>query len=140
LFTATLFFDLQPTYTIFFFAGLMTMALVIIVAASSVPLLTPAGEASRQQWLAFQRYLGDARTLGYVEGAQAYYQYYLPYAIVLQQEVAWARRFRDYPFMLPEWYDSTIETLSIEDFANSIYTIIGSVSHLFSSSKEPTVQ
>jgi hypothetical protein len=139
-FAGTLFLEIEPSFILFFFAGLMTMALVIILAADSVPLHTSAGLAARNQWLEFKNYLGDPTSLGYAEGAQAYYQKYLPYAVVLKKEVAWAQRFQQYPFARPDWYDSTDDSLAIEDFANGLYGIIGTIGEMFAGAKEPTVE
>lgn len=138
-FTIIMFFDLQPSYLLFLFAGMMTMALVIIVAADSVPLLTLAGETARQDWLAFKRYLMAKEQISYTEGAQAAYERFLPYAVVLSAEVEWLNRFSRHPFRLPSWYDAAEKTLAIEDFAQALYRITGSIALLFSSVKEPTV-
>lgn len=138
-FTITLFFDLQPSYILFFFAGMMTMALSIIVAADSVPLLTPAGEQARQQWLAFSHYLSQPEPISYTEGAQATYERYLPYAVVLRVEGPWVNRFSRHPFHLPSWYDAPTKIIPIEDFARGLYRIVGAIAELFSMSKEPNV-
>lgn len=133
--------ELQPTAILFLFAGMMSMALVIMVAADDVPLLTPAGQAARRQWLAFSRYLQDPSLLGYVEGSQTYYERWLPYAIVLNSEIEWVNRFRQHPFGRPTWYDSAEQLpLAIEDFAHSLYPIIGQIAILFAAAKEPTVE
>lgn len=133
-------FEIQPNFSLFLFAGVILMALVIILAAPMIPVLTPQGEQARQQWLAFRRYLADPSPINYTDGAQDHYEKYLPYAIVLNQEVAWANRFREHPFAVPVWYDSTEKTIAIEDFANGLYSIVGAVAKLFASAKEPTVQ
>ncbi len=138
-FTGAELLQLEPSFILFFFAGLMTMALVIIVSADSVPLRNRAGDIARIQWLSFRNYLADPSALGYVEGAQSYYQRFLPYAVVMKEEIAWAKRFENYPFAVPEWYDSVEDTIEIEDFANGLYSIVGSVSELFAGAKEPTV-
>ncbi len=135
----TLLFNLEPAFIIFFFAGLMMMALVIIFAADSVPLRTKAGEEARLRWLTFQNYLAAPEQLGYIEGAQDFYERYLPYAITLKVETNWVHRFQNFPFKIPDWYGSTSESPTIETFANSLYDIVGSVGQLFSSSKEPTI-
>ncbi len=139
LFAATLLLEIQPAYLVFLFAGMMTMALVIIFFATSAPLLTKQGEAERLSWQQFGNYLADSTLVGYTEGAQAYYEQFLPYAVVLRQEIAWTRRFREHPFRMPEWYDTKKETLAIEDFASGLDEIVGSVGELFASAKEPTV-
>lgn len=138
-FTFIMFFDLQPSYLLFIFAGMMTMALVIIVAADEVPLLTSTGELTRRDWLAFRNYLRSKELIGYTEGAQAYYERFLPYAVVLQSEVEWVNRFSRHPFQLPSWYDATTRVLAIEDFARGLYGIVGNIAELFSSAKEPSV-
>ncbi len=132
--------DIQPAFSLLFFAGMMIMALIIILVADNVPLLTPAGQALRRQWLAFQAYLRNPQPLGYVEGSQSFYEQYLAYAVVLQSEVKWAERFRDYPFRRPLWYDSVEDSLAIEDFANGLYRIVGAVADIFSAAKEPSVE
>lgn len=139
-FAAVLLFEIEPAYLTFIFAGVMTMALVIILAADAVPLRTRAGEAARLQWLSFRNYLDATLPLGYVEGVQDVYERYLPYAVALKTEVAWAKRFQQFPFKVPDWYGSVDQSAALEDFANGLYGIVGSIAHLFSHSKEPTVQ
>lgn len=139
VFVASLLIDLQPAYITFFFAGVMAMALVIMFAADSVPLRTKAGEEARLQWLSFRNYLAVSQPLGYIEGAQQFYQRYLPYAVVLKAEVPWVHRFQNFPFRIPDWYGSVEESPTIEAFANGLYRIVGSVAQLFAQSKEPTV-
>ncbi len=138
-FVAAIVFQVQPTYLLFILAGVMTMSLVIIVSADAVPLLTKEGEKARQQWLAFDNTLAAADPVGYIEGAKDYYEKFLPYAIVMSRETEWARRFRDHPFGVPDWYASTADNLAIEDFANGLHKIVGMIGELFASAKEPTV-
>lgn len=139
-FSSVLLFEIKPTALIFLFAGVMTMALVIIFAADSIPLRTAKGEATRLRWLTFKNYLKSPQPLGYIEGVQDYYEKYLPYAVVLKTEIDWAHRFQHFPFKVPDWYGSTEQSIAIEDFANGLYEIVGSMSELFSASKEPTVR
>jgi hypothetical protein len=139
-FGAALLVDLQPSYLLFFFAGMMTMALIIIVAADDVPLLTQQGEAARWQWLQFGNHLRNYSLINYTEGAQAHYERYLPYAVVTSSELEWVNRFRNHPFGVPSWYDSSEKTIPIQDFAASLHKIVGSIAQLFSSVKEPHVQ
>lgn len=138
-FTAAISFEFQPSFLLFFFAGMMTMALVVIVGAESVPLLTPAGESAREDWLAFRRYLTNPEPIGYVEGSQAYYERFLPYAIVLGAESEWAARFRQHPFKSPSWFDAHERPLTVEDFASGLYRAVGDIGQLFSDAKAPVV-
>lgn len=138
-FASVLLFEIEPAYLTFIFAGVMTMAVVIILAADSVPLRTRAGEAARIQWLSFRNYLGASLPFGYVEGTQDFYERYLPYAVALKTETAWAKRFQMFPFKVPDWYSSVDQSIALEDFANGLYSIVGNIAHLFSRSKEPTI-
>ncbi len=140
-FIATLAFGIQPTYTLFLWAGAMSTALIVMIAADSVPLLTPAGEQARNNWLSFDDYLSQSALISYTEGAQAHYEKYLSYAVVFGKEVDWANRFRNHPFARPDWYDSNDdEAMAIETFANGLHTIVGSIAKLFAAAKEPTVE
>lgn len=140
-FGVVLLLEFEPAAVLFLFASMMTMALIIILASDDVPLLTKTGEKARLEWLAFARYLQDPAALGYVEGSQAYYERFLPYAIVLHSEGSWVNRFRQHPFGRPIWYDSAEQLpLALEDFAHSLYPIIGQVAALFAAAKEPTIE
>lgn len=138
-FIAVLLFEIHPAYLVFFFAGVMTMALVIMFAADTVPLWTKQGEEARLHWLEFRNYLASPVALGYVEGTQDYYEKFLPYAVAMKAEIQWAHRFQNFPFRVPDWYGSTQQNLAIEDFANGLYGIVGSIAQLFASAKEPTI-
>lgn len=138
-FTFVMVLALEPAALLFLFAGMMTMALVIILSADSVPLLTAKGEAAKNEWLDFQVYLRDQSEISYSEGAQLYYERFLPYAAVLHSELQWVNRFRRHPFVRPVWYDAPDKTITMEDFANNIYRIVGTIAQLFSAAKEPTV-
>lgn len=139
-FVTALLVELQPNNLLFLFAGMMTMALIIMVAADDAPLLTAEGEKARREWLAFKNYLTSSELISYTEGAQAYYERFLPYAIVLKAEIPWVNRFRKHPFNPPSWYDSADQSMPIETFAHGLYTIVGSIAELFSSVKEPTIE
>lgn len=138
-FGVALMINLEPNYLLFFFAGMMTMALVIIVSADDVPLLTEAGEQARQNWLNFADHLRYQSPISYTEGAQSHYERYLPYAVVLNSELKWVNRFRDHPFGQPSWYDSTEQTIRLSEFANNLHRIVGSIAQLFAVVKEPSV-
>lgn len=139
-FVAVLLLEIQPSFILFLITGMMTVSLIIIFLSDQVPLLTAKGEAARRQWLAFRNYIANPDLISYTEGAKDYYRGFLPYAIVFKHEIEWANRFREHPFTVPDWYDSSEDTIAIEDFANGLYPIVGNIAELFSAAKEPTVQ
>jgi hypothetical protein len=138
-FIAVLLLEIQPSYILFLLTGMMGVALIIIFLSDQVPLLTPQGEQARRQWLAFRNYIADRDLISYTEGAKDYYRSFLPYAIVFKEEIEWANRFREHPFAVPDWYDSSEDAIAIEDFANGLHPIVGTIAELFSAAKEPTV-
>lgn len=131
---------IEPKYNLIFWVGGMIAAVVIIRMSPFMPARSRKGSQELSQWLAFREYLIDRRPVAGVESMQGKFEEYLPYALVLGGEVEWAKRFAREPFIKPEWYDSRDRVITLENFAQELFPLIGYVANNLARSHEPTVE
>ncbi len=129
----------DPKFLLVFWFMMMVSALLIVKMAPQLPLRTERGNKELNEWLKFKNFLINSKPISYEKGAQDIFEKYLPYAIVMDCEVEWAKRFIDRPFKLPHWYSSEKPVMILEDFMASVFPIIGFVSRSLVASKEPIV-
>lgn len=127
----------DPPYVVFFWVGMMASALIISITASRLPIRTIIGQEVLSNWLAFKKFLTNPESFPYSEYNQQIFRKYLPYAIVLNCEAAWAKRFADHNFVMPEWFLTEKTSLGLEDFCLSLFPIVSYVSRSLSASREP---
>jgi len=136
-FILSLYIFKDPPYAVFFWLGEMIAALIISISASNMPIRSPIGQEVMSNWLAFKKYLSNPNKLPYSENNPDLFQRYLPYAIVLECEAAWARRFTDHSFMVPDWFITDKTGLSLDDFCLSLYPIVSYVGKSLAAIREP---
>ncbi len=127
----------NPPYILFFWAGMMIAGLIITLTAKNIPNRTVIGQQTLSNWLAFRKYLSNPAKIPFSFESQELFQKYLPYAVVLDCEVAWAKRFSDQNFVLPSWYVSDQLGQGLQDFCLSLFPIVSYVARSLSSLKEP---
>lgn len=127
----------NPPYIIFFWIGMTLSTIIIAALAKKIPIRTALGQEALSNWLAYKKYLSSKEKLPFSYENQEVFQRYLPYAVVLDCEVAWARRFSEQNFVLPEWFVSSRSGLSLEDFCLSLFPIVSYVSRSFAAIREP---
>jgi hypothetical protein len=126
-----------PKFTAIFWVGMMLSALMIIITAVRIPLRSQLGNESLSNWLAFRKFLADPNPIEYSNDLQATFEAYLPYAIVLDCEAAWARRFEPHNFIVPSWFLSDKGSLGLQDFCLSLFPIVSYVGRSFAALREP---
>lgn len=136
-FVASLTWFTDPPYAIFFWVGMMISALLISIIASKMPVRTVIGQDVLSNWLAFKRFLSNPELYPFAENNQEIFQKYLPYALVLECEAAWARRFQKHNFVAPDWFVTEKLGLGLEDFCLLLFPIISYVGRSLSALKEP---
>ncbi len=130
-----LFFD-DVRYSLLFWLAMMASSLLVFFFSKGLPMRTVYGDRELARWLSFRRYLVSHELVNFAAQSQEQYLSYLPYAIVLEVEADWTRRFYDLPFAQPAWYvASNIST--IDQFANSVFPLFGYLSHALSLSSQP---
>jgi len=127
----------NPPYILFFWAGMMLSGLIITVTARRIPNRTAIGQEMMSNWLAFRKYLSNPEKIPFSFENQELFQKNLPYAIVLDCEVAWAKRFSEQDFVLPNWYVSDELSPGLQDFCLSLFPIVSYVARSLASLKEP---
>lgn len=127
----------DPQYIVFFWVGMMGASLVISFIASRLPIRTIIGQEVLSNWYAFKKFLTNPEEFPYSEYNQEVFQKYLPYAIVMNCEAAWAHRFTKHNFIIPEWFLSEKDGLGLEDFCLSLFPIVSYVGRSLSATKEP---
>ena len=136
-FVASLLWFTDPAYIIFFWVAMMISALLISILASRMPVRTVIGQDVLSNWLAFKKYLSNPEMMPFSENNQEIFQKYLPYALVLECEAAWARRFAKHSFITPDWFLTEKVGLGLEDFCLSLFPIISYVGRSLAALKEP---
>lgn len=126
-------------YSLLFWIAMMTCSLLVLFFSKGLPMRTVYGDRELARWLSFRRYLTSREPVNFAAQSQEQYLAYLPYAIILEAEVDWTKRFYDLPFAQPNWYiASNIST--IDQFANSVFPLFGYLSHALSLSSQPIAQ
>lgn len=136
-FLANLFIFSGTAYFIFLWVGMMISALIIAFTAHKLPLMTAIGQETLSNWLAFKKYLSNPSPVPFTQNNQAVFQRYLPYAIVMNCEAAWAKRFAEHNFVTPEWFMTEKGSLGLEDFCLTLFPIVSYVGRSFAAIKEP---
>ncbi len=124
----------------FYTLGFLALFFVGVVMHEITPFLprrTKLGDEAYREWLKFRNYLGSTAPIKKAADAQGLYERYLPYAVAFGVEVEWTERFLQLPFHVPDWYTSESDIHVIEDFANSLFPIVGTVATDLAKAREP---
>lgn len=130
---------IEPKFFLIFWLMLMMTSLLINKLAPNMPIKSDYGRKELLKWLRFKNYLTSPELIESNRVGSKLYEKYLPYAIALDCEVEWAKRFLNTNFMVPDWYISMSPAVIIEDFTRGLYPIIGSVSKTLTLSREPII-
>ncbi len=136
-FTASFLIKILPSFTAFFWVGMMFSALIIIIMSTYIPMRTELGNEALSNWLAFRKFLSDPTPIDYSPTVFQLFELYLPYAIVLDCEAAWARRFSEHPFIIPDWFVTDKNGLGINDFCLALFPIVTYVGRSLAAMREP---
>lgn len=136
-FGASFFLNFLPSFTAFFWVGMMFSALIISFSAGSASSRTEIGTEALSNWLAFKKFLSDPAPIQYTPTVYQLFEAYLPYAIVLDCEAEWAKRFSDHSFIIPDWFVTTKSSLGIDDFCLSLFPIVSYVGRSLTELREP---
>jgi hypothetical protein len=120
-------------------AGYVIGRMVYAAGYRRVP-LTELGRQKRLECLEFAAFLGAEAEIG-TEGSQGTLFFkYLPYAVVLNVETPWFRRFGSTMFYIPTWF-TTVEKELFEpsQFITQVGIITDLISTLFAKVKDPNV-
>ena len=133
-------FAADPKFTLFFWAGEMAAAAVIIKFAGLMPVRSNLGSAALSQWMGFRKYLKLKAEIAPGANITEKYIKYLPYAIVYGVEAEWTRRFLQERYVKPDWYESNQTVSTLENFAGGLFPLISFVGTILDKSHEPTVE
>ncbi len=129
----------EPKYGLLFWVGVIVLGVLIVNLAPHLSSRTEKGKQEIARWLAFRNYLTLKEPIDYESFALGNFEKYLPYAVVLNCEVAWANRFIEEPFQLPGWFSSARPVAGIRDFAATIFPLADFLGKKLAFVKEPTV-
>lgn len=130
----------DPKFTLFFWAGEMAAASVIIWLSGLMPTRSVTGTIALRRWLEFRNYFQLNRRIEAGANVMNKFCQLLPYALVFGLESEWARRFLKDNFTRPDWYDSEDQVVTLERFVDGLYPIIEYVGGALHKSHEPTVE
>ncbi|MBI2589837.1 DUF2207 domain-containing protein [Candidatus Berkelbacteria bacterium] len=135
-FLTSLFFGPEPYFYLLGWAGLFFVGIVMQQVTPFLPRRTKQGDKEYQEWIKFRNFLVGSQPIEIAKNPNLYEEY-LPYAVILGVEVEWTERFAQFKFNPPDWYASTGDIHLIEDFANNLFPIIGSVATDLAKAREP---
>src|SRR3990167_1629114 len=138
-FFANVFLFEAERYLLLFWLGMMASALLVTYFSRDLPSRTVYGDRELGRWLAFRNYLTSNEPISYQAQTQDRFLAYLPYAVVLDCEVEWTRRFYDLPFAQPHWYVAD-GVHTIDEFANKLFPLFGYLSHALAISTQPATR
>ena len=127
----------NTSYLAFLWLGIVVSALIVSWMVQKIPVRTELGQEAYDNWLAFKKYLQDEKKVPFSPDNQEIFQRYLPYAVVLECEIEWAKRFSEHNFVMPDWFVTDKEGLGLEDFCLSLFPIVSYVSRSFAAIREP---
>lgn len=130
----------DPKFTLIFWVGEILAASVIIRISGLMPARSAKGSAALGPWMALRKYLKLHKPIERGVSYEEVFVKYLTYAIVFGVEDAWAKRFLEERFSVPEWYCSYEEVTTFEDFIGGLFPLISFVGQLLAGSHEPTVE
>lgn len=122
-----------------FWMGMMISAILVYTYSRNLPARTVFGDRELAKWLVFGRYLTGSDPINFTANTQEKYLAYLPYAVVMDAEVEWTRRFYELPFTTPTWYIAAHIT-TVDEFANKIFPLFGYLSHTLALSAQPVAR
>jgi hypothetical protein len=129
----------DPPYSLFFWIGMIISSAVIFALADYIPSRTDAGRAAAANWLAFKQYLSESKEIEFDERNYDLFTRYLPYAIVLECEASWARRFSRHNFSIPSWFITDQPAVGLEDFCLLLFPIVSYVGRNLDTLREPGI-
>lgn len=135
-FFATLLFMENAENLVFLWLGCLASTIIVYLLANKVPIRTDAGRGALVEWLKFRNFLSNPSNLEFSNDNYQTFEKYLPYAMALDCEVAWVKRFSGQNFMLPDWF-ITDKSLVLEDFCLALFPIISYVGQSFAAIREP---
>jgi hypothetical protein len=124
-------------YLSFIWVAMMVTSLIVTLLAQRVPLRTPLGNEALSNWLALKKFLSLPEKVSFSYSNVETFEKFLPYAIVLDCEVAWAKRFSSENFSIPGWFISNKSGFSLQDFCLSLFPIVTYISRSLAAIKEP---
>ena len=126
-----------PQFTSFFWVGMLISAVIIFATVKNIPVRTEIGKEALSNWLAFRKFLINPEPIEFTPTVHQLFEAYLPYAVVLDCEASWARRFEEHNFVLPDWFITDKDGLGIGDFCLSLFPIVSYVGRSLSALREP---
>ncbi len=133
-------FSPDPKYTLFFWAGEMAAATVIVWLSGLMPARSVTGTATLRKWLEFRNYLKLNQPIEAGTNLMDRFCRLLPFAMVFGLEAEWARRYLKETFAKPDWYESEDQVITLERFVAGLYPMIDYISCSLAKSHEPTVE
>ncbi|MCX6809255.1 MAG: DUF2207 domain-containing protein [Candidatus Berkelbacteria bacterium] len=127
----------DPKFVLFFWLSMIISGILIINFAPNITGFSRRGEILRGEWLKFKNFLSKDEIL---RGHDELFEKYLPYAVSMNVEAAWAARFIESNFIMPEWYNFPGEIDGVENFAKSLLPIIDYLGDALATSTDPLVR
>lgn len=128
---------LDYRYLSFIWVAMMVTALVVTFLAQKIPIRSSLGQGNLDNWLAFRKFLSSKEKIPFSYADIDTFQKFLPYAIAMDCEVAWAKRFSELNFEIPKWFISNKNGFGLQDFCLSLFPIVSYISRSFAAIREP---
>lgn len=121
----------EPGFVLFFWVGMILMSLGIIWVTPALPHRTPHGDQALTEWLAFRNFLSHSKPIKSQQTSLFFT--YLPYALAMDCEKEWMKRWAHEPLVLPDWFSAEKTLYTADDYSASLLTTVNYLTqHLFS--------
>lgn len=130
---------IDPKTVLFFWVGMILSSLIIITLAPKLPVLSTTGKKAYREWMAFRAYLSNPQPLPYQQNEALFFERFLPYAIAMGCEKEWTARFRQHPFVTPNWFVSEVDYPTIDQFDIELLPLIIWLGKIFSFARTPVI-
>lgn len=115
--------------------------MVMIKFAYLLPVQSKEGLIARKEWLKFRNYLKDKESVQSILSISGVFYKYLPYALVLNVEKEWSRRFQNTVMVKPSWLlEHELTDSESESIVSEVIEFINKITNKISQLHGPNVK
>lgn len=133
--------SMQTPYLLIPLLGALFSTIIIIKFAYLLPTQSRQGLLARKEWLKYANFLRQKEPVESIMAISGVFYRYLPYALVLNVESQWARRFSQSVMVKPSWLlEREITDVESENTLHQVLDIIHKLTDKISLLHGPTVK
>lgn len=133
--------SMESSYLLIPLLGVLFSTMVMIKFAYLLPVQSKEGLIARKEWLKFRNYLKDKESVQSILSISGVFYKYLPYALVLNVEKEWSRRFQNTVMVKPSWLlEHELTDSESESIVSEVIEFINKITNKISQLHGPNVK